>query len=205
MPDLAKNTRCRTTLARSAGFALATSLHLANPLFAQLGEGLAFTPQHCALTAAEERTMLEASYGEFDLGMGASSWRSLLNRGCAGDAAIIVGKYIAAHKASLAEEEIRLLSFHEGQTRALDGQKKPAIPPLREALAGNPSPEWRAYVEATIAFLDSDKSALQAARERYAALSPPKDMRLAVIDGLIACFRKPYSVAWMCPVPISES
>jgi hypothetical protein len=173
---------------------------LANPMVARLGAGMAFTPQQCPLSPVEERAMLDATYRDFDQGMGARSWRSLLNRGCAGDAAFIIGRYIAAHSASLAEEELRLLSFHHGQTRALDGQKKEAIPPLLAALVGKPSPEWRAYVDATVAFLESDKSALRAARERYAVVSRPGAMRLAVIDGLLACFEKPYSVAWMCRV-----
>ena len=103
------------------------------------------------------------------------------------------------YRSSLALEELRLLHFHQGQTLALAGRRKEAITPLREALGGEPTREWLAYVEATIAFLDSDRAALRAARDRYAALSAAASARLRVIDGLIACFERPYAEAWMCP------
>jgi hypothetical protein len=153
----------------------------------------------CALNADEERDLQSASYRDFDLSTGTTGWRSLLNRGCPATASAAIARYIAAHRSSLAREELRLLQFHQGQTLALAGRHKDAIGPLRESLDGQPTKEWAAYVEATIAFLDSDRTSLRSARDRYAAESKPGSTRLRIIDGLIACFEKPYAVAWMCP------
>jgi hypothetical protein len=156
-------------------------------------------PPQCTLSADEERALQSASYGDFDLGTGTGGWRALLNRGCPATASAAIARYIATHRRALAGEELRLLHFHQGQTLALAGRHQDAIGPLRESLAGQPTREWAAYVEATIAFLDSDRTALRSARDRYAAESSPGATRLRIIDGLIACFAKPYAEAWMCP------
>jgi hypothetical protein len=109
--------------------------------------------------------------------------------------------------------------------RASAGQYAAAIPllvasrkPAAEDLAG-----WNAYVDATIAFLQGNNAALLDARTRLAAVpypagagmpplrggqiefpsppgQPPIRMRwppnLEAVDGLVACFGKPYDVAY---------
>ena len=59
------------------------------------------------------------------------------------------------------------------------------------------SPEWRAYVAATLAFLQHDASALAASRAVYAA-GAPGSKRLSIIDGFIACPHEPYARAVHC-------
>lgn len=81
------------------------------------------------------------------------------------------------------------------------------------AFAGEP--HWqRLYREGSIAFMEGDLTRLKAARDALATL--PRDPMLKgldgsevawppnldALDGLIACFGKPYSVAYVCrPVP----
>jgi hypothetical protein len=59
------------------------------------------------------------------------------------------------------------------------------------------TPEWRAYVHATLAFLRRDAAALGRARQAYAAIAPGS-MRLRIIDGLLACPAEPYAKATHC-------
>jgi hypothetical protein len=109
--------------------------------------------------------------------------------------------------------------------RASAGQYERAIPLLesaRKTEAQDPL-GWNYYVDATTAFLRHDRAALLNAREQLAAvvypegsgLPPLKDgyiefpsrpgqpvMRMRwppnieVVDGLVACFGKPYSEAY---------
>lgn len=71
---------------------------------------------------------------------------------------------------------------------------------------------WNEYVNASIAFLERDLAALRAARVRLADLPVPSDfaaldgsavrhdpvwpLNLDVVDGLLACFGKPYEEAY---------
>lgn len=71
---------------------------------------------------------------------------------------------------------------------------------------------WNLYVDATIAFLQNDKSALLNAREELTRLPRPPDfqprdqagnllniswpMNLEVVNGLIACFGRGYEEAY---------
>ena len=59
------------------------------------------------------------------------------------------------------------------------------------------SPEWQAYVLATLAFLHRDSAALAAARAQYAGIAP-RSMRLRIIDGFIACPKDTYAKAAHC-------
>ncbi|MDO5506607.1 MAG: hypothetical protein Q4F49_10035 [Pseudoxanthomonas suwonensis] len=117
-----------------------------------------------------------------------------------------------------------IVSWHEGQLRAGAGQYPQAA--ILMAAARKP-PEadkagWNAYVDASVAFLQRDRDALLAARERLQAvpwlptdgMQPPVDgivavtfdngqsMRMRwppnidVVDGLIACFDRPYDEAY---------
>jgi len=109
--------------------------------------------------------------------------------------------------------------------RASAGQYEQAIPLLeaaRKPVEQDPA-GWNYYVDATLAFLRQDNPALLAAQERLAAVAYPegtgmpplKDgyfetptpagqptmkMRwppnIEVVDGLVACFGKPYTEAY---------
>lgn len=148
-------------------------------------------------------------------------WRAVASiPGCELAAADLLAAYRAKHPSAGS-----ILAWHEGQVRALAGQYERAMPlfesarkPEDQDFAG-----WNDYVDATLAFLRHDKPALSLARERLAAVAYPKSpampplkdgffelptqpgqpsMRMRwppnidVVDGLLACFDKPYSEAY---------
>jgi hypothetical protein len=170
--------------------------------------GLA-TAAHGADCAYDRKAMLHMDYEAFD--EGPQGWRSVAHRdGCKAAAADLLAAYRARQ-----EEEVAFLAWHEGQMRAFAGETDQAIRLFEVSrAAGGHDPE---YVDATIAFLKRDKPALLDARRRLAAQPEPPDfaeraaryktrtgqtitwpMNLHVIDGLIACWDKPYSEAYGC-------
>jgi len=110
------------------------------------------------------------------------------------------------------------LVWHEGQLRAELGQTAEAIRLFQRArrpdvLLGQSQENWNAYVDATVAFLKGDRAALLSARARLAASpiptiterqsdgslrasKPDRQPNLDVVDGLIACFGRPYAEAY---------
>jgi hypothetical protein len=89
------------------------------------------------------------------------------------------------------------LYFHIGQALALSGREDESIVHFERALEPAASPEWRAYVQATVAFLKRDSGALLAARAAYAAIAP-ESMRLRFIDGFLSCPNDTYARAVHC-------
>ncbi len=78
----------------------------------------------------------------------------------------------------------------------MTGRDLLSIPHFEQARGGDA--EWSAYVDATIAFLKRDAAALAAARANYAAAANAAPMRLAVIDGFVACADQSYVRAVQC-------
>ncbi|WP_122464606.1 hypothetical protein [Brevundimonas lutea] len=155
-----------------------------------------------AMLAMDEQTFDQTPEG----------WRSLHGEGCIDQAAQLIADY-RAHTGS----EGHMLYWHEGQLRAEQGQSDAAIALLDQAR--QPALDfqgWDHYVDASIAFLNQDRSALEAARERLAA-TPTPDMEmiatlpdgrrvrvpwppnLNVVDGFVRCFDEPYAVAYRAP------
>jgi hypothetical protein len=148
-------------------------------------------------------------------------WRAIASTpGCELAAADLLAAYQAKHPGSST-----ILAWHEGQVRASAGQYERAIPLLESARkpADQDIAGWNHYVDASVAFLRRDKSGLLAARKLLAAVAFPENagmpplkdgiielptqpgqptMRMRwppnidVVDGLIACFDKPYSEAY---------
>jgi hypothetical protein len=164
---------------------------------------------------------LDESAFDQDLGNGGGGWRALEGKaGCEQATAELIAAYRAAHP-----DGSTLLAWHEGQVRASLGQDEQAIAlfdaarkPAEKDLAG-----WNLYVDASIAFLRRDRTALQAARDALASVAYPggddapplKDgylefpaadgqpaMRVRwppnidVVDGFLHCFDKPYKDAY---------
>ncbi len=144
-------------------------------------------------------------------------WRKLAStRGCETVAADAIRDYRATR-----HTESRILYWHEGQLRAVAGDYANAIPlleksrkPIAEDVAG-----WNPYVDATVAFLQKDRAALERARMALLAVKPSdvfnvKDgfveihmgngktdkfrwpMNIDVVDGLGNCFDKSYVDAY---------
>ncbi|MCA8893147.1 MAG: hypothetical protein KDA56_15320 [Hyphomonas sp.] len=94
--------------------------------------------------------------------------------------------------------EVTLLYWHEGQIRAMHGQSRAALCLFRRSI----KPEeqsfggWNEYVRATIAFIEGNRSALEAERANLVAKVPADNLNLGVVDGLIACFGRSYANAY---------
>ena len=109
------------------------------------------------------------------------------------------------------------LYWHEGQLRASAGETSAAAALMAKAYhaKGPLDTGWNHYVDATIAFLRNDRHGLVQARQKLATTPWPSGLQyvdedgirkpgpwsgwpanLDVVDGLIACFGKPYAEAY---------
>jgi hypothetical protein len=158
---------------------------------------------------------------QFDQDM-AGGWRAIADKpGCSQAAADLIRDWRQKHGVSPG-----LLVWHEAQLRASAGQTPEAIALMTQARRGPGVPDksgWNIYVDASVAFLRKDMAALQQQRAKLAAVAPPSgpnapvtvvdgyfdiDMgngetmkmrwppNIDVVDGLIACFDKPYAEAY---------
>lgn len=170
----------------------------------------------CDLSADEERALLALDYRAFDQGLEPlSGWRPFWEKGCYAE----VARFIHAYRAkSEANAKIEMLAFHEGQALAAVGDYRAAIEMFKLNINEKPSKrlvtDWNSYVQGTIAFLERDREALLAARDRLRLQKPwsdealksiseeyAKDLRgtkpnLPVLDGFLNCFERPYAEAY---------
>ena len=149
----------------------------------------------------------------FDQTMDAG-WREVANRECCAVAAAdLIKDYRTAH-AELSEGMLSTMRWHEGQMRAEAGQNEHAIALFKTTYkdAEKDSFGWNYYVDATIAFLEQDRDALNKAREQLAALPKPSGINmtdpdgnpvkidwppnLKVVDNFLSCFGKDYTAAY---------
>jgi len=161
---------------------------------------------------------LEEQAFDQDVSNGGGGWRAVdAIPGCAAVAADLIRDYRIKHKSAS-----RILAWHEGQLRAGIGEVDKAIA-LMEASRKPPDEDltgWNPYVDATIAFLRKDRDALLASREKLASTPPAKDLppvrdgyielplndnqvmktrwpqNIDVVDGLVRCFGKEYTIAY---------
>lgn len=163
-----------------------------------------------------DAAMLALSLHDFD--QTDAGWRSLESEGCEATTADSIARYRDENAARLTHEDTGTLDWHEGQMRASAGQTAAAIA-LFEARSGKSHPSIRPYHDATLAFLKQDRAAFDAARQRLLALPEPEEFTRAraryaatypdlpplrwplnadVVDGLAACFDRPYREAYTC-------
>ncbi|MFT3762617.1 MAG: hypothetical protein QM761_08410 [Pseudoxanthomonas sp.] len=185
------------------------------PFFAHATEPPA--ADKCAYDKAAMLALDENAFDQ-DVSNGGGGWRAIGNiPGCEIAAADLIAAYKRKHGL-----DTPILNWHEGQMRASAGQTERAIGLLSAARKdGEPGQEaWNEYVDATVAFLRRDRQGLLRARDRLAqapipeGMPPVKDgymelevgngqtmkmrwpMNIDVVDGLIACFDKPYDEAY---------
>jgi hypothetical protein len=151
----------------------------------------------CTVPQAEVALQASLAYQEFDSRSDSHGWRSLLEVGCTDAALSLLAAYAAANDTRLTDEQRLELAFHSGQTLAFAGREREAISHFERAISVDTTPEWKTYVEATLAFLRHDASALAETRESYATIAPDS-MRLAIIDGFLACPKDSYTRAMHC-------
>ena len=173
------------------------------------GEGPA--PADCTYDRA---ALLTEDVKAFDEDM-QGGWRPLAAKGCTREAADLIAAWRAAHP-DLPADRAMGIAWHEGQMRAAFGDNAGAIAALSLSLK-SPDPSFRDYVTATIAFLKHDRPGLLAARAALVAEPKPDGfdaaaadakarygqvvawpLNLEKVDGLIACFDKPYKEAYGC-------
>lgn len=161
---------------------------------------------------ASADAMLDLSFAAFDQGV--DGWRSLDGSlACSDYADDVLAAYRSRHGPSLGPANASLLMWHEAQVLAVHGDSARSVDLMRKA-AYPGEPQWqRLYREGSIAFLEGEIARLQTARDRLSRL--PRDATLIVpsgravawppnldvLDGLISCFGKPYSVAYACRRP----
>ena len=152
-----------------------------------------------------------------DFDQGENGWRSLDAAGCELAAADGIKLYRDRNAATVANKDSTLI-WHEAQLRASAGQTDAAVE-LMLRRRETASRSIRPYTDATIAFLRRDREGLLAARDALIALPEPQAFReaanryaasypdlppltwplnLDVVDGLIACFDRPYAEAYRC-------
>lgn len=172
----------------------------------------------CAYNAAEVLTLTPQQFDQ-DL---ASGWRTLANKKCYLEAAKLIRSYRTARLSSLSESQLHLSYWHEGQMRAFAGDPASAVPLLLSGVSPDNSDDFADYALGTVAFLERDLAALKTARNRLASLPAPPDWQsrskvtltvngvkmsgqmqwppnLNALDGLIACFDRPYATAYTAP------
>jgi hypothetical protein len=169
--------------------------------------------------AYDRARVLALDENQFDQDM-SGGWRALTSEpGCALVAADLLHDYREAHS-----KDSGLLFWHEAQVRAEAGQYSEAIDLMKRAYkpVEKDNAGWNPYVDATIAFLRRDRTALEQARTKLAAVLPPVgagippvingymevDMadgskanirwpaNIDVVEGLVNCFDKPYEEAY---------
>ena len=151
----------------------------------------------CAVPPPEVQRQASLAYAAFDSQPPPYGWRQLNAGGCTDAAVALLTAYAAAQAGALSPSQTMEVSFHIGQVLAMAGRDHESIAHFERALGAAATSEWKAYVEATLAFLRRDAAALKAAREAYATLAP-KSMRLQFIDGFVACPRETYVKAVHC-------
>ena len=192
-------------------FAKSAVLHLALALLASC----ASAPSPGDPCYYDREAVLALSYDEFDGDAGA--WRRLADQdACIEVAADLLEAFRVERGTNM--RQTRSLVHHEAQLRAALGESRRAVRMLRTLLPlSEDTPEMLAYHEAEIAFLENDRTSLQAARDRLAALPPPAGfaegvesfkarypdmpapvwpLNLDVVDGFLNCFNKPYAEAY---------
>lgn len=146
-------------------------------------------------------------------------WRSLDERGCEAATADVIVRYRTDNATALAGEDLSTLIWHEAQLRAAAGQTHRALDLMSWSRDLEEEPVIQLYIDASMAFLRRDRPGIEQARSRMLAVPVPEGfaraidrfkanypdvpppvwpLNLDVVDGLIACFDRPYAEAYAC-------
>ena len=164
-------------------------------------------PADCKTALKIQQSSLSLSYDALEQSPN-QGWRSLSKINCYQEAARLIISYFDTNPQLHHQQEFEILSFHAGQMFSYNNNYYSAIPLFKNSFSrtgGLPleykqyADAWDAYVNATIAFLERDKPALEAYRAQVAVgpkLPNGEVMNLAVVDRLIKNFGKPYHQAY---------
>lgn len=154
----------------------------------------------CELSQMDKVANRKLSFQQFDQENATrSNARSLGESGCWREAAEATADYLM-NGPEAGPNEHRMLVFHLGQQLALAGEERGALIFILSSQAEGQRGElnWNDYVKGTAAFLRKDLGALQAARDAVLA-SPGEGNRMngSVLEALVRCFDKTYSLAYL--------
>src|SRR5690349_15224186 len=121
-----------------------------------------------------------------------AGWRSVAHLGCEIEAATLVDAFHEFHRKALEPSQHRVLDFHAGQLYAFAQSNDAAIEHFRKSLTRGQS-MWNVYVRGTIAFMQGDRAALEAARDELVSGSDPN---MDVLRWLVRCFGRTYREAY---------
>ncbi|MDP5208375.1 hypothetical protein [Microbulbifer sp. 2205BS26-8] len=166
--------------------------------------------QSCVIGKEEKARVIRLEFWEFDQSQ-TDGWRPFYEAGCYQIAADLLIEYVNMNPA-LANKHV-ILNMHAGQMLASTGNYEKAknyfsmsYSPMKDKAWIN----WNAFVDATIAFINSDMPGLKSAKEKIELQETitkeaypnfpeywwGKKMNLDVVNGFIACFDKPYVEAY---------
>lgn len=155
----------------------------------------------CSLQSDKFDSLLSLPFMKFDQDM-SGGWRAIADKGCLLTAAMMIDAYLVDSPPELTEIQREDLYFHAGQLYAMTGSRKLAVHRMLRSLNShedaNPNLAWNPYVLATVAFLEGDHEGLARQRQLIATATPTPEnkINIGVIDGLTACFDKPYKDAY---------
>ncbi|MEM7430350.1 MAG: hypothetical protein AAF351_00295 [Pseudomonadota bacterium] len=162
--------------------------------------------------------MLALDQRDFDQDFN-NGWRLVAKeKACRLVAADLIRTYIEANG-----EDGVIMTWHEGQMRAMAGQTAEAIRLFKAARKRSEDDQigWNHYVDASVAFLQGDREQLERSRAKLSAMPRPDDfnpvdsfgnpvtiawpVNLHVVDRFVNCFGESYDQAYNeCKKPLAE-
>lgn len=172
----------------------------------------------CDVDKARFDTLMALDQNSFDQDFN-GGWRPVGDEpGCEQAAADLLIAYMD-HSPHFNPEQPGVIGWHAGQMLAMSGDTEQAIAFFDAARFD--SADWNLYVDATIAFLQRDRAAAEAARAELATLRPSEEemaarrqflaenpqitvregfveepQNLGVVDRLLTCWDRPYGEAY---------
>ncbi|PCO05741.1 hypothetical protein AWR36_006940 [Microbulbifer flavimaris] len=153
--------------------------------------------------------LMRLSFAEFDQDP-EKGWRPFYEKRCFGAAQELLSMYIERNP-GVAKKNF-MLNFHAGQMCAFTGDYEAAETYFRKSYSGRVSSwsNWDAFVDANIAFINSDISDLERAKSKieqqvtitegaypnFPSHLYGKKINLDVVKAFMACIGKSYSIAY---------
>jgi hypothetical protein len=184
------------------------------------------TQKSYAECVEDPESLLALSFQDFDQGVTPveggpreeSGWRTIgRQKGCETATADLISQWRVRHNEELQPYFRSFMALHEGQLRAGGGDYSAAIPLIEKGRRAFSGAAGEAYMDALLAFLQSDYDALIAARERLLAVPEPANwpdqqrrfreqagqemewpVNIEATNKLVSCFGKPYPVFGEC-------
>ncbi|MGY6628684.1 MAG: hypothetical protein ACXIVL_09205 [Oceanicaulis sp.] len=187
-------------------------------LFAAMGSEREQTLRGCGVDEDELSRLIGLGPRAFDQDM-QGGWRPYADTpGCERAAADLIIVYIS-HSPHYDPQSHAIIRWHAGQMLATADERELAVEYLDSTRSSHLA--WNLYVDATIAFLRSDREAAEAARAELAGQLPSeaemesrrqflannpritmpegfveRPQNLDVVDSFLACWGRPYSEAY---------